>query len=165
MKIAPLKEKAALFCAAAIVILCNQNILSSNAFQTIRPRYNSNSNSPLLQSCTSSTKLYNRNGRCYQDRKQQQQQQRREHIPPLASAGSKLDIISRRNIFKVMSASASSIPLQFLVSPPPKRAEAATGDSSIKLPNGLLETRVLENVLSPPPYGIETSDIQYPRYE
>lgn len=32
------------------------------------------------------------------------------------------------------------------------------------LENGLLETRVLENVLSPPPYGMEGTDIYYPSY-
>ena len=31
------------------------------------------------------------------------------------------------------------------------------------LENGLLEIRVLENLLSPPPYGMEVGDIFYPR--
>lgn len=34
--------------------------------------------------------------------------------------------------------------------------------SSSELPSGLLESRVLENVLSPPPYGMEGSDVYYP---
>ena len=34
--------------------------------------------------------------------------------------------------------------------------------SSSELPAGLLESRVLENVLSPPPYGMEGSDVFYP---
>lgn len=32
------------------------------------------------------------------------------------------------------------------------------------LENGLLESRVLENVLSPPPYGMEGTDVFYPSY-
>ena len=33
---------------------------------------------------------------------------------------------------------------------------------SRKLENGLLESRVLENVMSPPPYGMEGPDVFYP---
>ena len=64
---------------------------------------------------------------------------------------------SRRNAFKTTF--SALLPLQYLVSSPKHVYAESTGD----LPNGLLETRVLENVLSPPPYGIESSDIQYPR--
>jgi hypothetical protein len=39
-----------------------------------------------------------------------------------------------------------------------RRAESAD------LPVGLLESRVLDNVLSPPPYGMESPDVYYPRY-
>jgi hypothetical protein len=35
---------------------------------------------------------------------------------------------------------------------------------SMYLPNGLLESRVIENVLSYPPYGMELSDIYYPSW-
>lgn len=36
--------------------------------------------------------------------------------------------------------------------------------ASRELPSGLLESRVTENVLSPPPYGMEEADILYPRW-
>mmetsp|Transcript_13816 Transcript_13816/g.15343 ORF Transcript_13816/g.15343 Transcript_13816/m.15343 type:complete len:356 (-) Transcript_13816:100-1167(-) len=39
-----------------------------------------------------------------------------------------------------------------------------TQASSTKLPSGLLECRVLENVLSPPTYGMESSDVFYPNW-
>lgn len=35
---------------------------------------------------------------------------------------------------------------------------------SVELQVGLLESRVTENVLSPPPYGMETTDVFYPMY-
>ena len=74
-------------------------------------------------------------------------------------------IDSRRNILKKASA---ILPLQFLLSSSllPQNANGATGaaESSTELPNGLLESRVLEYVLSPPPYGMECTDIVYPRY-
>ena len=34
---------------------------------------------------------------------------------------------------------------------------------SSTMENGLLEIRVLENLMSPPPYGMEAGDIYYPR--
>jgi hypothetical protein len=37
-----------------------------------------------------------------------------------------------------------------------------TADSA-SLPTGLLETRVTENIVAPPPYGMEGSDALYPR--
>lgn len=45
----------------------------------------------------------------------------------------------------------------------PSLANAVDAES-INLQNGLLEARVLENVLSPPPYQLEGSDIFYPSY-
>ena len=69
-----------------------------------------------------------------------------------------LNSISRRNIFQ--NSIAASLYVQYLL-PPPKRAYAV--ESSMDLPNGLLEARVLENVLSPPPYGMESSDVLYPK--
>lgn len=43
--------------------------------------------------------------------------------------------------------------------------ESSSSSSSSDLPTvGLLESRVLENVLSPPPYQLESSDIYYPDY-
>lgn len=36
--------------------------------------------------------------------------------------------------------------------------------NSRQLENGLLESRVLENVQSPPPYGMEGPDVYYPEY-
>jgi len=36
--------------------------------------------------------------------------------------------------------------------------------SSSELQNGLLESRVLENLMSPPPYDLEKADISYPNY-
>ena len=45
----------------------------------------------------------------------------------------------------------------------PSVAQAVDAESSL-LENGLLESRVLENVLSPPPYQMEGSDIYYPDY-
>jgi hypothetical protein len=71
-------------------------------------------------------------------------------------------ISSRRRMIKSIAAITAAVPLQCLVSPP-QNANAATQPSSADLPNGLLETRVLENVLSPPPYGIESGDVLYPR--
>jgi hypothetical protein len=41
--------------------------------------------------------------------------------------------------------------------PDTRKAESA------ELPVGLLESRVLDNVLSPPPYGMESPDVYYPR--
>mmetsp|Transcript_23488 Transcript_23488/g.34808 ORF Transcript_23488/g.34808 Transcript_23488/m.34808 type:complete len:328 (-) Transcript_23488:12-995(-) len=47
----------------------------------------------------------------------------------------------------------------------PSVAHANAVDAeSLSLQNGLLESRVLENVLSPPPYQMEGSDIYYPEY-
>jgi hypothetical protein len=49
-------------------------------------------------------------------------------------------------------------------------ASAANADmmqlsaQSTALPAGLLESRVLDNVLSPPPYGMEGTDVFYPAY-
>jgi hypothetical protein len=34
--------------------------------------------------------------------------------------------------------------------------------ASLELENGLLESRVLSNVLNPPPYGMEGTDVFYP---
>jgi hypothetical protein len=45
----------------------------------------------------------------------------------------------------------------------PSVAQAVDAESSA-LENGLIESRVLENVLSPPPYQMEGSDIYYPEY-
>lgn len=39
----------------------------------------------------------------------------------------------------------------------------STQATSIDLPIGLLESRVLDNVFSPPPYGMEAPDVIYPR--
>jgi len=62
---------------------------------------------------------------------------------------------SRRQILQTIAAS-SSMPL-FV----PSIAHAADAESS-NLQNGLLEVRVLENLLSPPTYGMESNDIYYP---
>jgi hypothetical protein len=40
----------------------------------------------------------------------------------------------------------------------------STSPDSVSLPSGLLESRVLENVLSPPTYGMEGPDIFYPSW-
>ena len=45
----------------------------------------------------------------------------------------------------------------------PSVAQAVDAES-LSMENGLLESRVLENVLSPPPYQMEGSDIYYPEY-
>ncbi len=65
---------------------------------------------------------------------------------------------------------ASILPLQYLIISSAiaggggaENVNAAESSSS-NLPNGLLEARVLENVLSPPPYGMESNDILYPKY-
>jgi hypothetical protein len=65
-------------------------------------------------------------------------------------------LLSRRNVLNFIPVLTS---LQYLVSLP----KNANAESSMDLPNGLLEARVLENVLSPPPYEMECSDIFYPR--
>ena len=69
---------------------------------------------------------------------------------------SPFDSLSRRNVLSSIPVLAS---LQYLVSLP----KIVNAESSMDLPNGLLEARVLENVLSPPPYEMECSDIFYPR--
>eukprot|EP00527_Entomoneis_sp_CCMP2396_P008819 CAMPEP_0198143344 /NCGR_PEP_ID=MMETSP1443-20131203/6583_1 /TAXON_ID=186043 /ORGANISM="Entomoneis sp., Strain CCMP2396" /LENGTH=255 /DNA_ID=CAMNT_0043806567 /DNA_START=333 /DNA_END=1097 /DNA_ORIENTATION=+ len=43
-----------------------------------------------------------------------------------------------------------------------RSAGGVTGSASLE--NGLLEARVTENVLSPPPYGMETPDVFYPSW-
>ena len=62
--------------------------------------------------------------------------------------------------------SLSSIP--FILDSQIPVANAVSGGTLVSpesstLENGLLEIRVLENVLSPPPYGMESADIFYPR--
>lgn len=61
---------------------------------------------------------------------------------------------NRREVFQIIS----SIPLLVNV---PSFAQAANSDS---LEKGLLESRVLEDVMSPPTYGMEGNDIFYPSY-
>jgi len=46
----------------------------------------------------------------------------------------------------------------------PMESEAAFVNGPTAMENGMLESRVLENVLSPPPYGLDRSDIYYPSY-
>jgi hypothetical protein len=56
------------------------------------------------------------------------------------------------------AAESSSSPLGSLTSQLQQKAE------STELGAGLLEARVTENVLSPPPYGMETNDLFYPSW-
>lgn len=73
-------------------------------------------------------------------------------------------LIPRRAIFTI---AASALPL-LLGGTARGLADTAfnipTAADSTNLPAGLLESRVLENVLSPPPYDLERSDIAYPAW-
>lgn len=51
-----------------------------------------------------------------------------------------------------------------VVAPKPSVADTVLSAESAALPNGLLEARVTENVLSPPPYGMEGTDVFYPSW-
>lgn len=78
-----------------------------------------------------------------------------------STSTTQLHAVSRRNVFQ--NAVTSILPLQYVLSL--SSAEKALAvESSTNLPNGLLEARVLENVLSTPPYGMEINDIIYPKY-
>jgi len=74
---------------------------------------------------------------------------------------SSIESISRRDILQKITTTAATSFIPFVASSP-KLANAE--DVSSELQNGLLEVRVLENVLSSPPYGIESSDVLYPSY-
>ncbi len=52
-----------------------------------------------------------------------------------------------------------AINLPFFV---PSFAQALNAES-VDLEKGLLESRVLENVMSPPTYGLEGNDVYYPK--
>ncbi len=69
---------------------------------------------------------------------------------------------SRRQFFEsvVPTTASSMIPMLTLLDP--SMSQAADGAQNLQ--NGLLETRVLDNVLSTPPYGMEGNDIYYPDY-
>jgi hypothetical protein len=65
---------------------------------------------------------------------------------------------TRRDFVQITVASSASASLV------PSVGHAMEVESSSNLQIGLLESRVLENVLSPPPYQLEGSDIYYPDY-
>ena len=78
---------------------------------------------------------------------------------PLAAAFGPSNTDSRRAFLQTASSSvAAPIVVGTLFQPGP--ASAATS----QLPIGLIEARVTENVLSPPPYGREDADIIYPQW-
>lgn len=60
---------------------------------------------------------------------------------------------TRRNVLQTIGSSSLLVP----------QIVNAAGSESSNLESGLLEVRVLENLLSPPPYGMEGNDIYYPR--
>jgi hypothetical protein len=75
---------------------------------------------------------------------------------------------SRRSI--IQSLTLSTLPLigaQSSSSSSVANAASINGNlispESSTMENGLLEIRVLENLMSPPPYGMESGDIYYPR--
>lgn len=72
---------------------------------------------------------------------------------------SKLYCSTRRDFLQTTIASSAATSL--LV---PSVGHASIEAESTNLQTGLLESRVLENVLSPPPYQLEGSDIYYPDY-
>ena len=68
-----------------------------------------------------------------------------------------LKSLSRRDVLKTIITTSTLVSSSTV-------SNNAIAESSLDLPNGLLESRVLENVLSPPPYEMESSDIFYPSY-
>ena len=77
-----------------------------------------------------------------------------------SSTLTQLYAVSRRHVCQ--NAVTSILPLQYVLSLT-SAEKASAVESSTNLPNGLLEARVLENVLSSPPYGMESNDIIYPK--
>jgi hypothetical protein len=68
----------------------------------------------------------------------------------------------RRHIATAASATAAAWLAGVAANVPPASAAAPSSDTT--LPMGLLEARVTENVLSPPPYLMEVDDIYYPSW-
>jgi hypothetical protein len=72
-------------------------------------------------------------------------------------------LFHRRSAISSMIASTCSVLLPSLVWNQPCSALSTVPDS-VSFPSGLLESRVLEDVLSPPTYGMEGPDIFYPSW-
>lgn len=69
-----------------------------------------------------------------------------------------------RGVAAAATATTSTFTISSLLAAPALADPLLPGDaaSSSELQNGLLESRVLENLMSPPPYDLEKADISYP---
>ena len=101
-------------------------------------------------------------------------------VPPKITAlkahldGNDSNMFHRRSVIQTLVSSASSIVIPSLTSLQPCYADDTVTprntfsisfvSNSIDLPLGLLESRVLENVMSPPTYGMEGADVFYPSW-
>jgi hypothetical protein len=71
-----------------------------------------------------------------------------------------LDWATRRDFGSIFAGLALVAPNSVVAADVPPGLQA----ESLSLPSGLLESRVTENLLSPPPYGMEAADVLYPSW-